>query len=689
VRNPVSHSNASCATQDVHLFTPVGLSVQCLTYSHNNTLLKSYHLHTADKNRNESQQQRSMQLSPMKVTSLQSVASIYDRKAWPRLPKVCPWCLRWFNSTIETHITSNHHKHHIFYEEYRIMKKNDPKNYMASVKRLHNQGRCRNNIRALEQRDRQIIPARRVPQHKQKQHEEKQVWCMLCKTAVSKKALRESHLQICAKRKELKLTKANSKLVTKNAEPLIEPEAVTIERLLEGKDHAFKEVLYPLKKDRLAIIQFVMNDAVAFALLSTLISNGRNKANYIPQTRSTIRIAFNILLFFLAQPGLKCKTLLDVMDYNVWHFAENGELPLLVKCCHANCGYDPQTHTFRSPNEVMSTSSVVQNVADIGLNHLHHSDEDKREKMTKNATAMLSFTGSTAWKNFTVRPAARQKAAQINFRSILVPQKDLEYYMKHLDNKAKRGIKDMICAYKARDKEACREAHIVVTEALPSAIGTYCYRRLAETYILTISDFQRRPDMTALQKTYGHTMTVGELDQVKRLFTFEHRTKHDNPVITLAKVEYMNTLILLCDKKFRDFIGLPADNKYVFGTLKSRDALGHANPSRCQERFSKECENHVENHKHLRTRHLRMTFATRMVEMNLTYKTKKHMCAMMGHSLDVHERSYNKPQHLQVTATMGFALWASANNKLQHLKQKSIEDQLKLTPEEREQNELL
>jgi hypothetical protein len=584
---------------------------------------------------------------------------------------------------------SNHHQHHMFYDQFRVMKKQEPKKYMTSVKRLHHQGRCRNNIRALELRDRQIIPARRVPKEKQKQHEEKQVWCIMCKTAVSKKALRESHLKVCARKKQVTLSKTDTKVVARNAESVVEPEAVTIERLLEGKDHSFKEVLYPLKKDRLAITQFVVNDPVAYALLTTLISNGRNKANHIPQTRLTIRTAFNFLLFFLAQPGLTCTTLLEVLDYNVWHYAENGEVPLIVKCCQANCGYDPQTHTFRSPNDVMTSSSVIQVMADIVLNHLHYTEDDKRTQMTRNAQSVISFMNSSAWKNFTVKPAARQKAAQINFRSILVPQKDLEYYMNHLDNKAKKSIREMVQAYKDRDKEACRVAHIVVTEALPAAIGTYCYRRLAETYILTIHDFQRRPDMKALQDTYGHTLNEGEKDQVKRVFTLEHRTKHDNPVITLTKVEYRGTMELLCTKTFRDFIGLPSDNKYVFGTLKSRDALGHANPSRCQEKFSKECENFVANHKHLRTRHLRMTFATRMVEMNLTYKTKKHMCAVMGHSIEVHERSYNKPQHLEVAATMGFALWACANDRLKDFKQKSIEDQLKLTPQEREQEELL
>jgi hypothetical protein len=639
--------------------------------------------------RKEHHQQRSMQLSPMKVTSLKTVASIYDLKAWPRLPKVCPWCLRWFNSTIETHITSNHHQHHMFYEEFKIMKKQEPKRYQTSVKRLHYQGRCRNNIRALEQRDRQIIPARRVPKDKQKKHEEKQVWCLMCRTAVSKKALRESHLKICARNKQVKLTKADTKVVARIAEPLVEPEAVTMERLLQGKDHAFKEVLYPLKKDRLAITQFVVNDPVAFALLSTLISNGRNKADHIPQTRMTIRHAFDILLFFLAQPGTNCTTLLDVLDYDVWHYAEHGELPLLIKCCLVICGYDPLTHTFKSPNKVMTTSSVVQVVGDIALNHLHYSDSVKRELMTRNAQSILNFMGSTAWKNFTVRPAARQKAALINFRSILVPQEDLEFYLHHLETKAKKGIRDMVAAYKARDLEACRKAHIVVTEALPAAIGTYCYRRLVEVYILTVSDFKRRPDMKALTETYGDTMTAAELSEVKLVFTMEHRTKHDKPVITVAKMEFKGTMELLCIQSFRDFIGLPADNKYVFGTLKSRDALGHANPSRCQDKFSKECENYVANHKHLRTRHLRMTFASRMCNMDLTYKTKKHMCAMMGHSLDVHERSYNKPQHLEVAASMGFACRASATNMLKDLKKKSIEDQMKLTPEEREQEALL
>jgi len=579
----------------------------------------------------------------------------------------------------------------MFFKEFKLIKSNDPKvAYPKALKRLKAQGRCRSNIRALELQDREIIPARRLDPRKDpsrlKKHRKNLVWCMLCQTAVSKKALRESHLKTCARGKELKLSKADTQKLARHAESLIEPEAVIIERLLEKEELAFKEVLYPLTKDRLAIVKFVVEDEVAHALLSTMASNGRNKANWMQQARMRLRLGFQILMFYRAALGIDNLTLKESVSYQTWHYAENGEKPLIIRACLAVSGYNPDTHTFERPTDVMNTSSFNQVLGDIVLHHLHHSEED-RDAICKDADILMKFSASPAWKNFTVRPAARQKAAQINFRSILVPSEDSTYYLKHLEKKADAAIENMVAAYKKKDRNVCRRAHSAVVEALPAAIGTYCYRRLTEPYQLTLHDYNRRPDLNDQTESYDHMMGESEKEEVKKVFTVEHRTKGDRPVISLIKVKYMAHLDLLCSPDFRKFIGLPMENKYVFGSTRSRDSLGHANPSKCQVQFALECEKYVKNHLNLRSRHLRMTFATNMVQMDLTYQTKKDMCAMMGHSIDVHEKFYNKPQHLRLAATMGYALRAAEENRLKDLQQKSIEDQLKLTPAERAQQE--
>lgn len=595
--------------------------------------------------------------------------------ALPRLPYICPWCLQWYFSDLGVHILSSNHKSHKKFKEYLLLKETNPGEFSKLCSLMNLQGRLRNNIRALEFKDRDIVPVRRGKKHEGKDNSD-HVWCTLCQTVVTMKGLKDSHLKTCARTKNVTISPDIRRQLTKNAVAVLEPEAVTIKNLLKGKPLVFQEVLLDLRNNRLALTLFVLNDPVAQALVSRMASVGRGKNSWIANIRLRVRMLFTVFTYFKVLYGEKCKSVMDMMKYDLWHAPvtkDTETFPALVAACYDACGREQDKNTFKSCNDVMLFSSLFQQVPDIILHQIHHSGE-MLVLWTFEGKQIRNYMVSDAWKSFTVRPAARQKALDNNFKTVLVPPEDFQFYLSHVEDKARSSIAAMMAAWEKKDRIACQQALITVMQALPLAIGAFSYRRASEPFTMRIANITGRPQLQKLLQEHSHVLTPGADTEISKFIVVESRGKGDNPIYTVIKNEFVPALELLCDLLFHAFIGVPEENDYVFPNLRSRDSLGHAHPTRCQAKYAKQCEGHVKNYLELRSRYFRTTFATNLCGMNLTYNTKKLMCALMGHSMVVHENFYNIPQPLQMAAYMGYACQASAENKIRDMSSTTIEE---------------
>lgn len=286
---------------------------------------------------NGSHQTRAMQLSPVKKANAPETASMLQLKSLKRLPYICPWCLRWVKGTLKDHLFSKYHTDHILLDALKILRRDNDAEFRVELSRMNLEGRLRNNIRAIELGDRKIVPARRT-RNTSLAHTSSMVWCSLCSKLVTKKAYRETHLLICAEEKQLKMSRATMKALSKKAEPVLEPEEVTINELLKDQEHAFKEVLFYMRTERLALTRFATSDPVARALISRMASNGQGKHNWIAPIRMRLRLLFDVFKFFKATYGDRCMTVMDVMRYQLWHATSPiGEYPILITCCHTIC----------------------------------------------------------------------------------------------------------------------------------------------------------------------------------------------------------------------------------------------------------------------------------------------------------------------------------------------------------------
>jgi hypothetical protein len=601
-------------------------------------------------------------------------ASLLSLDAMERLPYVCPWCLKWFKSPLSNHISSKCHEGHIFYQKYKELMDTNKPQFLAECSDLNLKGRGRNNIKAVELGDRPIIPARRS--RDSKTHVHKLVWCLICRKPVAKKSYKENHLMSCAKKHYVHLSPEIKENLTKNVDTVVEDEKVAVARILKTLNPAIRGVLIDMRVDRLALTKFVAQDRVARALLTRMAFCNSSKFQWLQSTRKRLRLLFQILLYFITLAGDKIKEVTNIMVYDVYH-ANVGpqDLPAIIECCHAVCEKDELNSTFVKLNEVMTFSSLLQEVCDVIINQLHHPN-NTRDFVKKEARELLAFLESDAWKMFTVRPAARQKNLLVKFQKVLVKPEDFDFYLRFVEDQSRENFASLQDAYAARNKLEARKAHGKLVESLPNAIGTFTYRRVSEPYQFTMADFLKRPNLDALLDDNAAQFSEKAKEQIKKVAVIESRGKGDNPVMSVVKVEWLEPMNVLCNKEFRKFIGLPEENTLVFGKLSSRGSLGHANPSTCQARFAKLCEKDVSNHLHLRTRNFRVTCATRLGGANLTHTTSKLICDLFGHTAAVHAKSYELPQPLKMAAYMGYVCHASADNKVSKLSATTIESQL-------------
>jgi predicted transcriptional regulator len=624
-----------------------------------------------------------MQLSPLKLSKSPDKASLLPLGTLARLPYVCPWCLVWFTSELKNHITSSTHKGHMFHEKYKMMQKDHPEQFNRAVTDLNKQGRLRNNKRALEKKDRNIIPIRRAKANGKVVSSSKTmeyIWCTLCSAAVTKKGFRESHIASCAKNKELVVSKEASSVLAKKASPVFHTEDQQIELLLKDKEGFYKEVLFPINKDRLALTHFALEDKVANALVSRMASGSKSKNSWVPKIRLWLRLLFNIFQFFVNKYGAECSSVTYFMQYDKWHVNGKDEsVPLMIECCHFVCGLNKETHEFARVNDVMTMSSLLQSTADITLNHLHHEKGDNVDWCFE-ATKLQNFLTSETWKLYTVRNAAVQKAKQINYQKVMVDIEDYKFFLNFVESLSREAYTRLRIAYEAKDKPAAVKAYTQLIKTLPVAIGTFTYRRLTEPFVMKVYEFLLRPDLDDLLRKHAHLLTDGTKAEIGKVFVIESKGKGFLPVMSIAKKEWEVPMALLADQDFRNYMGVLPSNDRLFATIGT-GGRGFMDPSSCQSKLSKMCKPHVSNHTHLRSRHFRSTFATNMGGMNLTYNSKKLLCSMMGHTLAVHELHYNIPQPLNMAAQMGFACHASAEDRIKNMHKMTIEDMVDMHTE--------
>jgi hypothetical protein len=585
---------------------------------------------------------------------------------------------------------SSVHIKHIFHKKLVLMKTNNPRAFKKEIKRLTLLGRRRNNLRGFTKKDRPIIPAYR---RSGKSPTEGRILCQFCWTSITLRAYESTHGETCKRQSGVddKLTPKQQKILLAVKQPIFETEDEQMEQLLAKWPSVFREVFFDMHLDRLKLTQFCLKEEVARRLVLSHIKDKSGSVTKISRTRSMIRMLYGMLSFFREIRSNSELTIEEAMDYDNWHchtFDQN--VHDIVACCNKVCGRIKKGDevVFKSENDVMNFSSMMRRVSSILENSMHYMTPEVRRKWHEQAELLRKFIDSDAWKMDTVRVAAKQKAMKHSFNKTLVPPEDLKIFLDVVESHASDASAHLHKAWKERDKVVCKSFAYLVCEALGIAVGTFSYRRLTEPFLMTLRDFETRPNLQEIASHRPLDVQASSAKYISELFVMYSKGK-SGTVMSIVKNKWLSTIMLLCDKKFRKFVGVAENNDTIFFTTR-KSKLNYPNPSRSQKKFADLCKGLVPNHKILRSINFRASFATNMTKMDLTYAVKHSMCAMLGHTMEVHAAAYEVPQALDGVQVMGFACFASATNTVQDYASKKVEQVLniKLPAQDKEQEDI-
>jgi hypothetical protein len=635
---------------------------------------------TADPSSHDKNTPTSMKLSPVKkVLDTPNKGELLEANLIKRLPYVCPYCLVWFKRPLKEHLFTAVHANHICRKTLDLLKKENKKALKDEMHRLAKLGRRRNNVRAFTLKDRPIIPAYRPGNKKTTQD---RFLCQFCWTPITMRSYETTHGEKCIKISgyDGKLSRKQEKMLLAAKQPIFETEDEELAALLSNEPAVFREIFFDMKIDRLKLAKFCVKEEVARHVVLDHDMDKAGSTTRISRTRSIIRMLHAMISYFREIRGDETLSIREAMQYNCWHqMSVNPNVHDLVSCCAHVCGRinkETGETVFKNENDVMNFSSMMKRVSSVMKFKLHYEDEIVLGKMLSNSTLLKDYLNSDVWKLETVRPAARQKAEKRSFNKTLVPTEDLKYFLELVEKHARSAISELFKAWKKKNLADCKTYAHLVSEALGIAIGTFSYRRLTEPYRITKKDHNDRPDLHELAKTQPKEVQESSAKYIEDYFVIFSPGK-SGKVLSIVKTEWLPVIELMLDKKFRQFVGISDRNNKVFFTPR-KSKVHHPNASRAQKKFADLCEGHVKNHKILRSINFRATFATNMTKMDVTYAVKHAMCTMLGHSMEVHERSYEIPQALTAVQLMGFACMASATNTVQEYASKKVEHVLNI-----------
>jgi hypothetical protein len=616
----------------------------------------------------------SLRISPVKVVfTTPNKGQLLDRKTLARPPIVCPWCLVWLVRSLREHLFTGIHKNHIHMPRLLALKDNEEL-LQKELTRLTLLGRRRNNELAFKNEDRPIIP-----KYRSDGNNTNKVICQFCYMSVSRRVYNGHHGALCAEKtgKTKTLTEKDCNLLLKAQEPLFRTENEEMELLLADKSPMFREILFHMTKDRLELSRFCIENNLASQIIRNHCRDKEGSSTKISRTRSILRMLYGMVKTFRHYTKNDTLTIEEILCYETWHaMTQNPEVPDIISCCFDLCGKKEGTGEFRSELDVMNFSSMLRRISHVQEHSVHYPDAAVRATEQSKAKALRDFIDSDIWKVDTVRQAAKQKAKKHSFDKTILRPEDMKCYIATTEDVARKAYKRLVEFKEADDIEGCKRAVHDLSEALGIAIGAFSCRRLQEPYFMTLEDFKKKPNLEVLCKTQPEEVQLSSQDSILEFFIMASAGK-SGQVLTIIKTEWLPAMETLCDPEFRAKLGVDPSNQTIFFT--PRDIKnGYPNASRAQKKFAKMCEGKVENVNILRSINLRASFSTFIAQLDVTYTVKKHICAILGHTLEVHDRFYEIPQYLDAVRIMGFALKANATNTIQNYKAKKIEDLLKI-----------
>ncbi|XP_065342418.1 uncharacterized protein LOC135941083 [Cloeon dipterum] len=592
-------------------------------------------------------------LSPHKKVKTTPV-KILALAAGVKKNQYCYFCGKNFRGNIMRHLRLGHMQEPEIQDLYAA--KPSAERMRAFFSELRLLGNEQHNATVLQCRQGTLVPSRRS-QTASVRTTNKCPYCLTLHTSRNFKR----HLQICRTRRGVEAREP--------APPVDLLELNRIEQLRTNLDQSYTvavdKILNNMRDKRIASF-IITDDQLVIRVVKNFGLQQETGNNGVQISRRNIRLLYALYTAFKVHaeiPGL-VTSLRDICKRSVWQGLPSNrpasKTDRIIEVIHTICGGEENRVDFKRPNDVMTLSSLIRQVASE-LQQERFEDEAERKLWTEECRLLIEYLETKRYRIYTTTRAAKQKKNSEKLHKTHVSPHDLQLYNAHLEG---------MCSYhhihlqKAK-KESEFECHYkALATHLNLAFCSFNARRATEGSFVTLQNYEERNNYSGKN---SDALSKAQQELAERYDVLTSTGKGSTKVLSLLKPEWRDYFTTLSDKGVRAAAGIPESCIYLFGTKngKPMDVRGP------QKAAAEACL--AERPDDLRARAIRTTFATTLGQMELSGPSKKLLCLLMGHSITVHDQYYDLPTGLGFNLMVGRALEIFQDGNIQKHKGTTLE----------------
>jgi hypothetical protein len=619
-----------------------------------------------------------LDLSPLKAVH-RSPIKVVTTDEKKRKPHYCLYCSEDKSSNIWQHLRLKHKN------EAEVIAANEAKDRMtksAMFGKLIARGDEKHNMATISKVAGNVVPAKRSAAINGGRRS-RLVKCHYCVKYFNFNNFNKRHLRKCkAKYSNSPLKKSPQKGTVMNLSDISNASNLNLPVSKSASAHLknVKFILHRMKDKNKDIENFLYRPDETIVcyvqLIFILQESGNNK---LPIIRRNIRLMYNLMENFSKDPavGSEVVKLRDICRRSVWqgtteNMPDFSAPDRIVSIVLELCGGDANSPTFQKPNDIMSYSSMLRQLA-TEVKYTRFASNEERIKWVEECDGLIGYLDSLRWRNYTTRRAGLQKRNEQKLQKIFVDADDLAKYRIKLEENVKASFADLKEAYTKRDKIAANAAYFRLARLHLLLFGLFNARRASEPGYITLENYNDRNNFS---KSHCNLMTEVQQQLAQRFDIFTSKGKGSQKVMSLSKLEWRPYLEWLTDPAVRKFAGVAETCKYMYGSASPDRPLDFA---KMQQTIAHSCG--AKNPNEIRARFIRTTFATTIGKLSLSYPARKMICLLMGHKMDVHDSYYDLPTGLGFGLMVGRALEIFSDGKILQYDGKTLESEAGITKE--------
>ncbi|XP_071491517.1 uncharacterized protein [Diadema antillarum] len=332
-----------------------------------------------------------------------------------------------------------------------------------------------------------------------------------------------------------------------------------------------------------------------------------------------------------------------------------GKFSVLLDAAKEIAGFNPTTHTYKTPSHILRSGQNLKKAAEI---HLAHSLESGDGTKASECSGLMKII-EVRWPELSSNALRNLNERKRNGVELIPLTKDIVNLNQHIDHKIQQ------CSSKLAEDPLDEDAFFGLEEVVLSKLITINRKRQGEASKLKLRDWEKKKCAQASEEVLS-SLDECEKHLVNTLKRLEIRGKKGRTVPILITKDIENSMDLVLSSRHHH---VPESNPYLFASAT------HGSYIRGSDSLRKHAIDCGAERPHLLTStRLRKSLGTMTQVLNLKDNELDQVADFLGHDIRVHRQFYRMPLDVLQAARVSKVLLAANKGRIGEYAGKGLDD---------------